>query len=153
MDLDRFHDGVNCRDFKKQLPLILAVEDDEDNRLLLQSSITMFGYQCLVAKDALEGWFLAQKYQPDLIIIDIGLPEINGLELVSEIRQTKTNQNVPILAVTAFVSQKEQELILAEGCDDHLSKPYLLEDLRAKIGSHLQVKHTESQVDMLGNPI
>lgn len=118
-------------------PLILVVEDDEDNLLFISHALIFFQYTFITAKDAQTALSLAKQYQPDLILLDIMLPQVNGLELVHDLRHGKLTQTIPIVAVTALASEEDRDRLLASGCNGYLSKPYLLDDLDSTIRSHL----------------
>ncbi|MBE9169598.1 response regulator [Pleurocapsales cyanobacterium LEGE 06147] len=118
-------------------PLILVVEDDEDNLLFISHALIFFKYTFLTAKDAQTALSLAKQYQPNLILLDIMLPQVNGLELVHDLRHGKLTQTIPIVAVTALASEEDRDRLLASGCNGYLSKPYLLDDLDSIIRSHL----------------
>lgn len=119
-------------------PVILAVDDNLDNLLLLEYQL-MSIKQCTfmtatTGETALE---LAQQHPPDLIVMDILLPDIDGTEVVRRLKQSPVTANIPVVAVTALARSEDRDRILASGCDDYLSKPYDLDDLEATIYRHL----------------
>ena len=126
---------------------ILVIEDDRDNQLLLKYALNMFGYNYLMASDAKKGLFLARKYQPDLILLDIVLTKVSGLQVASRLKSDGNTQNIPLIAVTALTREQEQKLIFATGCDAYLSKPYLLDELRLAIESQLWINNHVKQFD------
>lgn len=122
----------------KPVPLILAVEDDLDNQLLLKYIIAIYGWTSIFAANALETISMAKKYQPDLILLDIVLPDINGLQIARMLKRHYETCKIPLIAVTGLSSKQEKNLIFAAGFDDYVCKPYALEELQAAIASHLE---------------
>jgi CheY-like chemotaxis protein len=102
---------------------ILIVEDSELNRRLLEAVLAPHGYQLLVAEDGESGVTLAHKAKPDLILLDILLPGIDGYEVTRHLRGDPETRNLVIVALTASASSEEQERALAAGCDGYISKP------------------------------
>jgi CheY-like chemotaxis protein len=116
---------------------ILVVEDDEDNLIYISMALSLFNYHCLIAKNALSGLSLAQQWQPDLIMLDVRMPQINGLELLKTLRLDWLTRTIPVIAVTALAGEREQEMIMNAGFDGCLLKPYRLEELEHIICAHL----------------
>jgi signal transduction histidine kinase/CheY-like chemotaxis protein len=103
-------------------PLLLIVEDNPDN-LFTMKALLGTRYSILEAEDGFSGVEMAKKYHPDLILMDIALPEMNGIEALAEIRVSEGLQKIPCIAVTASAMQGERENILASGFNAYLSKP------------------------------
>lgn len=118
-------------------PTILAIENNEDNLAYLVYALDLLGYHCIPAQDAMSGLNLAQKYQPDLILLDIKMPKICGFELRRILQIDWLTRKIPVIAVTGLAREKEKKLILDAGFIDYLLKPYLLEDLEHIVGSHV----------------
>lgn len=102
---------------------ILIVEDNADNMRLLVDLLGASGYRTLQSVDGLDALALAEKDPPDLILMDIQLPEISGVEVTKLFRAHENLKDIPIIAVTAFASPGEAERILDAGCDTYVSKP------------------------------
>lgn len=102
---------------------ILVVEDNELNMKLFHDLLEVQGYKILQTGDGNEAFDLAQKHRPDLILMDIQLPEKSGLEVTREIKAEPQLRDIPIIAVTAFAMRDDEERIRAAGCDDYLAKP------------------------------
>ena len=117
--------------------VILAVEDDEDNQLLLQHAITMFGWKCILATDAVTAISLAKKQRPNLILLDIVLPQISGFQIAMMLKGNKETRDIPLIAVTGL-AQKPKQKLAAVGFDDCIYKPYNLNDLHQAIASNLK---------------
>ena len=122
---------------RQHRPIVLAVEDDEDNLLYITCALKLFDYNRILARDAVAGFFLAKKHQPDLILLDLKMPEISGFELIQMLKLDVSTTEIPVVAVTALASQKQKELIINSGFDDYLIKPYLLEDLEEIVCSNI----------------
>jgi CheY-like chemotaxis protein len=122
---------------KRKCPLILVVEDDEDNLILISHALIFFKYTFITANNAQTALEIAKKHQLDLIIVDIVLRDMNGLELVHDLRHGKSTKNLPIIAVTALARKEDHELLLATGCNDYLCKPYLIDELDEEIRYNL----------------
>jgi two-component system cell cycle response regulator DivK len=103
---------------------VLVVEDDYWTRLLLHELLEAHGYVALQARDALEAYQLARDFCPNLILMDIQLPEISGLEAVRRIKQNEALSAIPVVAVTAMAMQGSEKRMREGGCDDYLSKPF-----------------------------
>lgn len=119
------------------VPLILAVEDDPDNQLLLQHAITMFGWKYVSTDSAFDAFEISRNILPDLILLDIVMPKINGLEIAALLKSNIHTYNIPLIAVTGLARKIEQDLIFAVGFSDYICKPYFLEDLKKIITANL----------------
>lgn len=119
-------------------PLVLVVDDHEDNLMLISLAVEQL-LECslITAKDGHTTISLAERYQPDLILLDIVLPELNGIEVIRRLKQHPETKHIRIVAVTALAKIEDCDRILATGCDDYISKPYMLEDLEAVINRYL----------------
>jgi len=102
---------------------ILIVEDNEQNMRLLVDLLNVNGYETLQSVDGLDALALAEEESPDLILMDIQLPEISGTEVTKLFRSDEKLKHIPIIAVTAFAVPGEAERILDSGCDTYVSKP------------------------------
>ncbi len=102
---------------------VLVVEDNDLNMRLFHDVLEMRGYNILQAKDGMEGWRIAREHRPDLIIMDIQLPDVSGLEVTKWLKDDETLKSIPVIAVTAFAMAGDEEKILEGGCDDYLVKP------------------------------
>lgn len=102
---------------------ILIVEDSKLNRRLLEAVLKPHGYRLLVAEDGETGVALAQTEKPDLILMDLLLPGINGYEATGRLRADPETQRIVIVALTASASGEQQDRALAAGCDGYIPKP------------------------------
>ncbi len=112
---------------------ILLVEDSEMSVVVMKKEIELLGYECIVALDGKEAIKKASAYLPDLIVMDILLPKMNGLEATSQIRKNTKTQTVPILAATCLAMPGDREKCLQVGCNDYLPKPFTHKELGASI--------------------
>src|SRR5712691_6333285 len=103
---------------------ILVVDDNEDMRLLLGQLLEKAGYRALFAGDGRTALIQAQLYHPQLILMDLSLPDMSGWDAVEQLRQMSEFARTPIIAVTAHVSSVEMERAKAVGCSVHIGKPF-----------------------------
>jgi CheY-like chemotaxis protein len=114
-------------------PLILVVEDDPDNLIFISHTLIFLKYNFITATEGKTALNLATNYKIDLILLDLILPDINGFELVNSLKKANLTKNIPIIALTALAREQDRDRALNAGCDDYLSKPYLIDDLDRKI--------------------
>ena len=111
----------------KPLPIaakrVLIVEDNDLNMKLFHDLLEAHGYDTLQTKDGLEALRLAREYRPDLILMDIQLPEVSGLEVTKWIKEDDDLRAIPVIAVTAFAMKGDEEKIREGGCEDYIAKP------------------------------
>jgi two-component system, cell cycle response regulator DivK len=103
--------------------LILIVEDNANNRLLVRDVLQATGYETVEAETAEDGIRLALDRQPALILMDILLPAMNGMEALRRLRDEPRTREIPVIAVTASVMDEDRNKIMAAGFDDYISKP------------------------------
>jgi two-component system cell cycle response regulator DivK len=102
---------------------VLIVEDNELNMKLFHDLLEAHGYATLQTKDGMEALSLARQHQPDLILMDIQLPEVSGLEVTKWIKEDEDLRSIPIIAVTAFAMKGDEEKIREGGCEAYIAKP------------------------------
>jgi CheY-like chemotaxis protein len=112
---------------------VLLVEDDPRLQVLGRKVLEKHGYQVLVADNGRTAVAMAEDGEPDLILMDVSLPEMDGLEATRQIKASKPG--MPIVALTAHAMQGDRERTLAAGCDGFLSKPYMIPDLLAAVSA------------------
>jgi CheY-like chemotaxis protein len=123
---------------------ILVVEDNELNMKLMRTILSIADYQVIEAFDAETGIRLARKQKPFLILMDIQLPGINGLEATRIIKTDSKLKDIPVLAITGFAMQGDREKALESGCDDYITKPFNFEDLLKIIEGYENTKETSN---------
>lgn len=102
---------------------VMIVEDNELNMRLFRDLLTAFGYRTVGTRDGLQALDLARLEKPDLILMDIQLPEVSGLDITRWMKADDELAGIPIIAVTAFAMRGDEERFLEGGCQDYLSKP------------------------------
>jgi two-component system, cell cycle response regulator DivK len=112
---------------------ILYVEDNDDNIYMLRSRLMRAGYTVVIATDGAQGVALAASEQPDLVLMDLSLPVLDGWEAARRIKMTPETSRIPIIALTAHAMPGDREKALAAGCDDFDTKPVELQRLLDKI--------------------
>ncbi|HLH23645.1 MAG TPA: response regulator [Chloroflexota bacterium] len=115
------------------MPKILLVEDNEMNRDMLSRRLERKGYQIVIAVDGGEGLELARSQTPDLILMDMSLPVVDGWEATRRLKAAPETQAIPVIALTAHAMRGDQEKALEAGCDDYDTKPVDLPRLLGKI--------------------
>jgi two-component system, cell cycle response regulator DivK len=110
---------------------VLIVEDNELNMKLFHDLVKSLGLKVLQTKNGMEALSMAREHLPDLVIMDIQLPEVSGIEVAGWIKADPAIAHIPVLAVTAFAMKGDEDRIRASGCDGYLSKPIA-------VGSFLQ---------------
>ncbi len=115
------------------MPRILLVEDNEMNRDMLSRRLERKGYEVLIAVDGEEGVKMAASEKPDLILMDMSLPKIDGWETTRRIKGLSETASIPIIALTAHVMAGDRDKALEAGCDDYDAKPIDFERLLGKM--------------------
>jgi len=117
---------------------ILIVEDNELNMKLFNDLLEVQGYRILQTGNGSDAFNLALEHKPDLILMDIQLPEKSGLEVTREIKAEPSLRDIPVIAVTAFAMKDDEARIRAAGCDDYLAKPISVTGFLEKVKRVLQ---------------
>jgi two-component system cell cycle response regulator DivK len=117
---------------------ILLVEDNEMNRDMLSRRLMRKGYEVLIAVDGEEGVAMAHSEAPDLILMDMSLPVLDGWEATRQLKAAPDTQSIPIIALTAHAMAGDREQALAAGCDDYDTKPIEFQRLLGKIEAFLK---------------
>lgn len=116
---------------------VLIVEDQADNRAILRDLLSNAGYDLIEATDGEEGVALAESKRPDLIVMDVQLPIIDGYEATRRIKSNAALRSIPIIAVTSYALSGDEMKARAAGCDAYVAKPFSPRQLLAKIREHL----------------
>ena len=112
---------------------ILYVEDNDDNIVVLHRRLTGWGHTLLIARDGRQGVEMALAERPDLIVMDLSLPRLDGWEATRILKSSAETMKIPILALTSHATAGDRETALAAGCDDFATKPVSFDVLREKI--------------------
>ncbi len=102
---------------------VLVVEDNELNMKLFHDLLEAHGYNILQTKDGMDALRIAREHKPDLILMDIQLPEVSGLEVTKWIKEDENLKSIPVIAVTAFAMKGDEEKIREGGCEAYIAKP------------------------------
>jgi two-component system, cell cycle response regulator DivK len=117
---------------------ILLVEDQEDGRRIVRDLLAASDYTLIEAKTGEEGLALAEQERPDLILMDIQLPGLDGYEVTRRIKANPALSHIPIIAVTSYALSGDEQKAYAAGCDDYVAKPFSPRALMAKIREYLK---------------
>ncbi len=116
---------------------ILVVEDQEDNRQIIRDMLSTTDYQITEAENGEEALAAVTKQRPDLILMDIQMPILDGYEATRRIKADPGLRSIPIIAITSYALSGDEQKARAAGCDDYVPKPYSPRQLLAKIRQHL----------------
>jgi DNA-binding NarL/FixJ family response regulator len=133
---------------------VLVVDDDLGTRLSIGDYLELSGYEVITANDGQQGLVMVNKHHPDLIVTDIIMPQMNGYELVRQVRQQVNFRLLPVILLTARTQTQERILGYQSGCDLYLPKPFELEELAAAISNLLersQIIQTEYKLSLQEN--
>lgn len=122
----------------KTNPLILIIEDNPTNMRLAKTALMKHEFDILTASSADEALKILVDNTPDLILMDIQLPGVDGLQLTSYLKDNPQTKDIIIIALTAYASNLDQEKAMAAGCDGFISKPYDILDLPGKLRGYLR---------------
>ena len=114
---------------------ILYVEDNEDNIYMLKNRLSRAGFTVIVATDGTQGVTMATSEQPDLILMDLTLPDISGEEATRRLKADPTTKSIPVIALTANAMASDRERAIAAGCDEFETKPVDMPRLLGKIAA------------------
>lgn len=117
---------------------ILVVEDNELNMKLFSDLLEAHGYETIQTKDGKEVVDITREHKPDLILMDIQLPEISGLDITRQLKKEDELKDIPVIAVTAFAMKGDEQKIREGGCEDYISKPISVVQFIEKIEKYLK---------------
>ncbi len=117
---------------------VLIVEDNDLNMKLFHDLLEAQGYDTLQTKDGMEALKLAREHTPDLILMDIQLPEVSGLEVTKWLKEDESLRSIPVIAVTAFAMKGDEEKIRRGGCEAYISKPISVPQFLQTVQSYLK---------------
>ncbi len=126
---------------------ILIIDDSAENRLLLSSQLGMEGYHILQASSGREGIVMAEEYQPDLVLLDVMMPEMNGFEVCERLKQNESTSGIPIIMVTALREVQYRIKGIEAGADEFLSRPHHREELMVRVKALIQLKRTREGLE------
>jgi len=115
---------------------LLYIEDNFHNRRLVRKILASRGYTVIEAENGVSGLEMMRSQQPSLVLLDIGLPDLDGLEIVTQVREDAALRDIPVIAITASAMRGDRERFLAAGCSDYLSKPIQALELISLVESY-----------------
>lgn len=133
-------------------PTILYVEDNAENARLVGRVVTALGHRFLHAPTGESGFRLAEAERPDLILLDINLPDIDGYEVAQRLRASSLSRAVPIIAITANALKGDEDRVMAAGCNYYTTKPINIKTLRQQIESILKAAAAAVPAGPAGEP-
>lgn len=139
-------DQLACETGPSDGALVMIAEDDDDNRLMLRTMLEMRGYRVAEARDGAEAIAVAQCARPDMILIDLQLPRLDGFAVTRFMRHDGALRDVPIVVISAHDPGKHRALALAAGCDDYLTKPINFAHLEKTLCGLLDPARRSSQL-------
>ena len=102
---------------------VLVVEDNDQSRMLFRELLNARGYSVIEARTGMEGWRAAKAHHPGIILMDIQLPDVSGLDVTKWLKEDESMRAIPIVAVTILATDSDRKSFLAGGCDGHIAKP------------------------------
>lgn len=121
-------------------PLILAVDDESTNRYLLEYVLSENGYEVAFAVDGVEGLAKSREIHPDLILLDIRMPKMNGYEVCTQLQKDDSTRDIPIIFITSVTNSDDIVKGLNAGAVDYIRKPFVPKELLARVEIHLELK-------------
>lgn len=122
------------------MPKILVAEDDDLNRRLIKDLLLYYGYEVAEASNGEEAVRMAAVHKPDLILMDLQMPVMNGTEAIRLLKSSQKTKNIKIIAVTGFAMRGDREKALETGADDYIAKPIDVRQLPIQIENYLATK-------------
>ena len=114
---------------------VLSIEDNPDNMILMDRVVEGLGYKFVMAENGMAGLRAVELHRPDLVLLDINLPDMDGYEVARRLKADDNYKKIPIIAVTANALRGVEKKALEAGCDAYIAKPIMVGDLRRKIES------------------
>ncbi len=124
----------------KMAKTILIVDDDPKNLELFGDLLRVVGYMIIEATDGMQGIELARTKQPDLILMDINMPIMDGYEAIRILKGDTNTRNIPVIALTSYAMKGDKERILAMGCDGYIAKPIDVDDFLERVAAFIADK-------------
>jgi two-component system cell cycle response regulator DivK len=118
-------------------PRILIVEDDDDTQGMVRFLLEYKGYEVLLAKDGKQGLEVANREKPDLILLDLAMPEMDGWSVAHKLKGDPATKAIPVIAVTAYTMSSDRRMALSAGCDGFIGKPMNVPEFIAEIEKFL----------------
>ena len=123
--------------------VILYIEDNAHNRRIVRKLLSIYGYTIIEAEDGLQGYEMIRDLKPPLVLLDISLPTMDGIQIAGKVKADEELRHIPLIALTASAMRGDRERFLEAGCDDYLSKPVDAMELRQMVDSYHPANITE----------
>ena len=120
------------------IPVILIVDDDEDSRLMLKLLLEMWKYRVIEAADGLDAITIAENTRPDLILMDVKLPRLDGFSVTLKLRQSSKIENVPVIFISGCAEASYKQKAIQVGGNEYLTKPLNFEELEKTLGKYIR---------------
>ena len=133
----------------EQKSLILAVDDNPQNLKILEHMLKKNGYNPVTAKNGIEALDIVQKAQPDLILLDITMPKMDGIEVCQQLKKQETTKKIPIIFITALSSTSDKLTAFDAGGVDYITKPFVQAEVLARINVHLTLKKALERLEKM----
>ena len=130
--------GTNSGEIVENSNVLLVVEDDDEMRELLRVELEAEGFTILTANDGVQGVNTARSLKPDVILMDIQMPEMNGIEATKRLKEDKGTLHIPVIMVTSVETKEDIVKGLEVGAIDYITKPFFLPELKARVGAVLR---------------
>jgi DNA-binding response OmpR family regulator len=137
---------------EKRRPLVLVADDDNDILELVRLRLIRSGYDPLVATDGAEALMLARAYLPDIVVLDVGMPDLDGYAVTAELRAGDETAGIPIILLTARAQEADVDAGIGAGADDYITKPFSPEFLATRISAVLEAAAAERRAST-GEPL
>lgn len=127
----------NCGKQNEPAPIVLIVDDDDDNRSMLKILLEMWKYRVIEAKDGSEALAIAENARPDLILMDVKMPDLDGFGVTEKIRQSEKIENVPVIFISGCAEANYKQMASAVGGNEYLVKPIDFQELEITLGKYI----------------
>jgi len=124
------------------MPKILVVEDEPENQLAIQVILTVEGFEVVSVEDGRLALQTAKEQRPDLILLDVMMPEINGFEVLAQLRHDEATKDIPVIMLTALAQRSDVAKAVEAGVDDYVAKPFEPDDLIERIRKAIVKRET-----------
>lgn len=128
-----------CETQISRTPLVLAIDDENDNLVLLSCVLELLNCEVVGETNGKAALSLAMERQPDLILLDVIMPDIHGIDFIRSLKQNDLTRHIPVIAITGLSSPEDRQELLEEGFVDYLSKPYMVDDLETMVRQYLKI--------------
>lgn len=137
----------------KTVPRVLVVDDVEANRFILRDIISEMGFQPILTENGIQALKMVQHIKPQLMILDIAMPEMNGYEVCEKIKADPDTRDIPIIFISAFDDPKDVVKGFEYGCEDYITKPFIPEVVKVRVGMQLKLYEANTQMSEMNRQL